>query len=147
MVVLLNSFEKLTWATVGLGRLLAMTNSSAGVSLVEPCIADSGLRRLQLLTCNSTMLLLQRSLDVASAEIGGFGHPDWLQLDTYFDTERLRQSLRPDALVTSQTMSILRVVAVESGDLPSSPANSVHPGSATSRGHLRQTQCWIRRAA
>ena len=99
MVVLLNSFEKLTWATVGLGRLLAMTNSSAGVSLVEPCIADSGLRRLQLLTCNSTMLLLQRSPHVASAEIGGFGHPDWLQLDTYFNTERLRQSLRPDALV------------------------------------------------
>ena len=42
MVVLLNSFEKLTWATVGLGRLLVMTNSSASVSLVEPCIADSG---------------------------------------------------------------------------------------------------------
>ena len=47
-VVLLNSFEKLTWATVGLGRLLAMTNSSLGVSFVEPCVADS--------------------------EIGGFGH-------------------------------------------------------------------------
>lgn len=42
MVVLLNSFEKLTWATVGLGRLLIMTNFSADVSLVEPCIADSG---------------------------------------------------------------------------------------------------------
>jgi len=100
MVVLLNSFEKLTWATVGLGRLLAMANSSAGVSLVEPCIADSGLRRLQLPACNSTMPLLQSSLHVAPAEIGGFGHPDWLQLDTYFDTERLRSTLRPDALVT-----------------------------------------------
>ncbi len=41
-VLLLNSFEKLTWATVGLGRLLAMTNSSLGVSLVEPCVLDSG---------------------------------------------------------------------------------------------------------
>ena len=41
-VLLLNSFEKLTWATVGLGRLLAMANSSLGVSLVEPCVADSG---------------------------------------------------------------------------------------------------------
>jgi hypothetical protein len=44
-VLLLNSFEKLTWATVGLGRLLAMTNSSLGVSLVEPCVLDSGTRR------------------------------------------------------------------------------------------------------
>ena len=32
--VLLNSFEKLTWATVGLGRLLAMANSSSGVSFI-----------------------------------------------------------------------------------------------------------------
>lgn len=44
-VLLLNSFEKLTWATVGLGRLLTMTNSSLGVSLVEPCVLDSGNRR------------------------------------------------------------------------------------------------------
>ena len=73
-VVLLNSFEKLTWATVGLGRLLMMANSSGTVSLVEPCVADS--------------------------EIGGFGHRDWLQLDTYFDTERLRSTLRPGSLVT-----------------------------------------------
>ena len=73
-VVLLNSFEKLTWATVGLGRLLMMANSSGTVSLVEPCVADS--------------------------EIGGFGHRDWLQLDTYFDTERLRSTLRPGTLVT-----------------------------------------------
>jgi hypothetical protein len=34
------------------------------------------------------------------AEIGGFGHLDWLQLDTYFDTERLRSTLRPGSLVS-----------------------------------------------
>ena len=47
-VVILNSFEKLTWATVGLGRLLIMANSSVGISFVEPCVADSGAPALPL---------------------------------------------------------------------------------------------------
>ena len=51
-VVLLNSFEKLTWATVGLGRLLAMANSSSGVSFVEPCVSDSGLSHEYVSLCD-----------------------------------------------------------------------------------------------
>ena len=53
----------------------------------------------QLLTAR--MLRPKKTLTVRSAaEIGGFGHHDWLQLDAYFDTERLKRTLKPHALVT-----------------------------------------------
>ena len=54
------------------------------------------------------MITTDRTLRVR-AEIGGFGHLDWLQLDTYFDTERLRSTLRPGSLVTvSDYVEIMR---------------------------------------
>ena len=38
------------------------------------------------------------------AEIGGFGNPNWLQLDAYFDTPQLKSTLRAKALVTVQVV-------------------------------------------
>jgi len=62
-VVLLDSWEKLTWATLGLVRLMHMTKA-AGLSLVEPCVSQGG--------------------------IGGFGDVSKFQLEAYFDTHALR---------------------------------------------------------